>query len=66
MIDVSPVVMTTISVNENNIKAVVMKTIYINETNYVYNTVYVQNECEWNTICKVPSKVINKIMEKIQ
>lgn len=46
MIDVSPVVMTTISVNENNIKAVVMKTIYINETNYVYNTVYVQNECE--------------------
>jgi hypothetical protein len=35
--------MTTISVNENNVNAVVMKTISINETNFVYNTVYVQN-----------------------
>ena len=43
MIDVSAVVMTTISVNENNVNAVVMKTISIHETNSVYNTVYVQN-----------------------
>ena len=42
MIDVSAV-FCTISVNENNVNAVVMKTISIHETNSVYNTVYVQN-----------------------
>ena len=39
MIYVSDVVMTTISVNENNVNDVVMKTISINKTNSMYNTI---------------------------